>query len=240
MRQCEVDRTAAIFYRTWRAGACRLPDGGGPFGFDVAVALLADDLITGYGCDVIAETGCFLGDTAAYLARRYPRVPVHTCDIDPGFAAFTARRLAECPNVTVSCEDSPAMLARVSAGHDRVFAFLDAHWAGRWPLLAELDTLTAAVAVIHDFDIGHERFSFDTYNGLSCGPGLLERMARPPGRYFTVNPDAALPLPCLQTGRRAGVAVIAAGLGTRPLEDSPYLVSRPMAPAVRRHAQAAS
>ena len=61
-----------MFYRTWRAGACRLPDGGGPFGFDIAVALLADELITGYGCDAIAETGCFLGDTTAYPARRYP------------------------------------------------------------------------------------------------------------------------------------------------------------------------
>lgn len=126
------------------------------------------------------------------------------------------------------------MLARVSAEHDCVFAFLDAHWAEQWPLLAEIDTLTAAVAVIHDFDIGHERFSFDTYNGIPCGPGLLERTARPPERYFTFNPARALPIPCLQTGRRAGVAVITAGLDSRPLEDSPYLVSRRLAPAVRQ------
>jgi hypothetical protein len=239
MGQREVDRTVSVFYRTWRAGACRLSDGGGPFGFDIAVALLADDLITGYGCDVIAETGCFLGDTTAYLARRYPRLPLYTCDTDPGFCAFTTRRLANCPNVTVSCEDSAAMLARVSAGHGRVFAFLDAHWEMRWPLVAELDTLTAAVAVVHDFDIGHERFSFDTYHGIACGPGLLERMARPPGRYFVFDPAAALPVPCLQTGRRAGVAVITAGLDARPLDDSPYLAARHLAPGTR-HAGAAS
>jgi hypothetical protein len=220
MGQDEVDRTAALFYRTWRAGACRLSDGGGPFGFDIAVALLADELITGFGCDAIAETGCFLGDTTAYLARRYPQLPVYTCDTDAAFCAFTAHRLAKCPNVTVSCEDSPAMLARVSAGNRRVFAFLDAHWGERWPLVAELDTLTTAVAIVHDFDIGHDRFSFDTYSGIPCGPGLLARMAQPPQRYFTFNPAAPLPVPCLQIGRRAGVAVITAGVDSRPLDDS--------------------
>jgi hypothetical protein len=224
-----VDRTAAVFYRTWRAGAGRLSDGGGPFGFDVAVALLADDLIARYRCDAIAETGCFLGDTTAYLARRYPHLPVYTCDTDPACCAFTARRLAGCPNATVRCEDSPAMLARVCAGHERTFAFLDAHWGKRWPLLAELDILAGAVAVIHDFDIGHERFSFDTYQGVACGPGLLRELARPPGRYHVFDTAAVLPLPCLQTGRRAGVAALTAGPGTQPLDDSPYLAPRILA-----------
>jgi hypothetical protein len=224
-----VDRTVAVFYRTARAGASRLADGGGPFGFDIAIALLADQVITAYQCQAIAETGCFLGDTASYLARRYPQLPVYTCDTEPGFARFTAHRLAGCPNLTISCEDSPAMLARVSARHDRVFAFLDAHWADRWPLIPELDTLTSAVAMIHDFDIGHERFSYDTYSGIVCGPAVLAAMSDPPDRYFTFDPAATLPVPCLQTGRRAGVAVLAIGLGTGPLENSPYLASRSLA-----------
>lgn len=82
MRQCEIDRTAAVFYRTWRAGACRLSDGGGPFGFDIAVALLADGLISGFGCDAIAETGCFLGDTTAYLEANRMRLR-RRLDTDP-------------------------------------------------------------------------------------------------------------------------------------------------------------
>jgi SAM-dependent methyltransferase len=221
-----IDRTAAVFYRTWRAGACRLSDGGGPFGFDIAVALLADELIAGCRCEAIAETGCFLGDTTAYLARRYPHLPVYACDIDPAFCAFTARRLAQCANVTVTCEDSPAMLARAGARHARTFAFLDAHWGARWPLPAELDTLSGSVAVVHDFDIGHPRFSFDTYQDTVCGPELLARMARPPGRYFVLDPAAGLPLPCLQTGRRAGVAVITAGLDDHPAQASRYLTAR--------------
>jgi hypothetical protein len=61
--------------------------------------------------------------------------------------------------------------------------------------------LAGAVAVIHDFDIGHPRFSFDAYGGLACGPGLLEQMSSPPSRYFILDPAAVLPLPCLQTGR---------------------------------------
>ena len=226
MPAADLDRTVAVFYRTRRAGARRLSDGGGPFGFDIAVALITHDIITGFGCDAIAETGCFAGDTTAYLARRYPKLPVYTCDTDPGSATFTARRLAGCPNVTVSCEDSPVMLARVCSGHRRTFAFLDAHWGNDWPLPAELKVLKDAVALIHDFDIGHPRFSSDSYGGVSCDPGILAQMPHPPSRYFTSNPDASLPVPCLQTGRRAGVAVITAGLDPAPLDRTPYLHAR--------------
>jgi hypothetical protein len=227
-----TDRTFTAFYRTARAGACRLSDGGGPFGFDITVALLADEVITAYGCDAITETGCFLGDTTDYLARRYPDLPVYTCDTEPGFAAFTARRLAGNPNVAVSCEDSPAMLERVSARHHRLFAFLDAHWAKPWPLVAELDTLTSAVAMIHDFDIGHPRFSYDTYNGIACGPSVLATMTDPPCRYFALDPYVTPSVPCLQTGRRTGVGLVAIGLSPGPLETCTYLESRSLTGAV--------
>jgi hypothetical protein len=176
---------------------------------------------------------CFLGDTTDYLARRYPDLPIYTCDTEPGFAAFTTRRLAGGTNVAVSCEDSPVMLGRVCARHDRVFAFLDAHWAKRWPLIPELNALTGAVAMIHDFDIGHERFSYDTYGGLVCGPALLATMSDPPVRYFTLDPAAPLPVPCLHTGRRAGVAVLAIGLSSGPLENCPYLAGHSLAGTAR-------
>lgn len=208
--QAETDLTVGVFYRTGRAGAQRLPDGGGPFGFDIAVALMVDELIRAYGCDAVAETGCFAGDTTLYLARRYPRLPVYSCDIDRGWAAFTARRLGGYPNAEVTCEDSRGMLARVASRHARPLAFLDAHWGEDWPLITELGIVTAAagVAVIHDFDIGHDRFSYDAYGGIPCGPLLLSRMAVPPAWYYTLDPSAALPVPCLQTGRRAGVGVV--------------------------------
>ena len=179
-----------------RAGARRLSDGGGPFGFDIAVALLADEIIGSYECDAIAETGCFLGDTAAYLARRYPDLPVYTCDIDPGYSAFTTRRLAGCPNITVSCEDSPEMLARVSTKHKRPLAYLDAHWGEHWPLLAELDALSNGIALIHDFDIGHERFSFDTSHRAVTSPSTPARLCR----GHACRPDGALGPLCSPLG----------------------------------------
>ncbi|MCU1447952.1 MAG: hypothetical protein JWP02_122, partial [Acidimicrobiales bacterium] len=97
-----------VFYRVPRAGAERLSDGGGPFGFDITVALLVDDLITRCGCDALVETGCHLGDTTAYLATAYPQLPVLSCDIDPRSAAFTAQRVSKHSNITVTCQDSPA------------------------------------------------------------------------------------------------------------------------------------
>ena len=51
-------------------------------------------------------------------------------------------------------------------------------------------------------------------------------MSSPPDRYFVLDPAAVLPLPCLQTGRRAGVAVVTAGLDDRPLTGIPYLTTR--------------
>lgn len=221
-----IDEIVAVFYRTWRAGVARLSDGGGPFGFDIAGALIADDLAVRYECDAIAETGCFLGDTSAYLARRYPDLPVYTCDIDPASAAFTQHRLAGCPNVTVTCEPSPVMLARVAARHSRVLCYLDAHWGPGWPLADELDALPGGVAMIHDFDIGHPRFGYDEYDGLRCGPQVLARMSGPPGRYFVLDPSVALPVPCQQTGRRAGIGVITAGLSDEPLTGCRYLAAR--------------
>jgi len=230
-RQAEIDLTVSVFYRTGRAGAQRLSDGGGPFGFDIAVALMVNELIREYDCDAVAETGCFAGDTTLYLARRYPGLPVYSCDTNGECAAFTARRLVGYANAEVTCEDSPGMLARVTSRHARPLAFMDAHWGEDWPLIKELGIVTAAVgiAVIHDFDIGHDRFSYDTYDGVPCGPLLLSRMAAPPLWYYTLDPSAALPVPCLQTGRRAGVAVVLGrDLDADREPPSRFLAARPL------------
>ncbi len=225
-----ADTTLSIFYRTERVGAVRLSDGGGPFGFDVTVALLVDDLISRYGCDAVAETGCFLGDTTSYLARRYPQLPVYTCDIEPAHASFTRHRLAEHGNVTVEDVDSPALVAAVSARHQRPLFYLDAHWGPHWPLDRELAAIGSGVVVVHDFDVGHPRFSFDSYDGIACGPTVLARMPAPPARYFTPDPQTDHPLPCLQTGRRAGVGILAVGLDIGPLQEHPRLLGHALVP----------
>lgn len=243
--ESDVQRTFEVFYRVPRVGQIRLSDGGGPFGFDIHLALLVDELIGTLGCDAICETGCFVGDTTYYLAARYPGLPVHSCDVDPRHVAVTRRRLAPHGNATVTCRDSPQLVAEVLGRRTRPLFFLDAHWGAQWPLEQELELLAArvrsggAVAVVHDFDIGHPRFSYDSYDGRDCGPGLLAGLAHPPQVYFAPRPDGPWPLPCLQTGRRAGAAVIAFGLDDTPLRDHPLLDVRtvpapePTVPAAR-------
>ncbi|WP_329427498.1 hypothetical protein OG339_45620 [Streptosporangium sp. NBC_01495] len=229
-----MDTTLCAFYRTARAGAVRLSDDGGPFGFDITVALLADDLVTGYDCDALVETGCHLGDTTDYLARRYPELPVYSCDIDPSYAAFTRRRVAKHRNARVEPVDSAALVNSAAAIHHRPLFFLDAHWGPDWPLARELEAIAAGIVLIHDFDIGHPRFSYDAYGDLVCGPNMLAAMSRPPERYFVPDPEADWPLPCLQTRRRAGVGILAVGLDSGPLDTHPHLITRHLEMAVTR------
>ncbi|GAA2770074.1 hypothetical protein GCM10020219_042980 [Nonomuraea dietziae] len=220
----QVGTTLRHFYTTARAGAVRLSDGGGPFGFDVMVALLVDDLLRAYQFDAIIETGCFLGDTSDYLAHRYPDLPVRTCDINSEYALFTRRRLADQPNAHVDCLDSPDFVTWATSTYQRPLFFLDAHWGEAWPLQRELAAITRGVVLIHDFDIGHPRFAYDTYNGLVCGPQVLALMPEPPPVYFTPDPHADWPLPCLQVGRRAGIGVVSLGLDPEPLHEHPALI----------------
>ncbi|MEU1729435.1 hypothetical protein, partial [Nonomuraea sp. NPDC005692] len=194
-QRAQTEATLLTFYTTIRAGMVRLSDGGGPFGFDITAALLIDDLMSLFQCDAIIETGCFLGDTTDYLARRYPALPVYACDIDAQHAGFTHRRLAGLSNAYVECLDSPLLIRSVS--FDRPLYFLDAHWGENWPLLEELAGITCGVTVIHDFDIGHPRFGFDTYQGVACGPQMLALLPDPPQVYlnrsdFLGDPEASM------------------------------------------------
>lgn len=225
----DVEAVFRTFYTTERVGAIRLADGGGPFGFDITLALLIDDLLGAFDIDMIVETGCHLGDTTSYLARRYPDLPIVTCDTVADYVTLTRRRLRGHVNVEAMLLDSRELVAQVDARVDaragRPLYFLDAHWDPQWPLLQELDAIQRGLVVIHDFDIGHPRFAYDTYDGVVCGPELLAAMASPPPMYFTPDPMAPWPVPCLQTGRRAGVGLVAIGLDPAPLERHPALTA---------------
>lgn len=216
------------FYRVPRAGAVRLSDGGGPFGFDISVALQVDYLITSFGCDGIIETGCFLGDTTEYLARHYPHLPIRTCDIDPQVADFTRHRVSGLTNATVSTGDSAALIHQLTQGLHRPLYYLDAHWYDDWPLAAELRSITTGVICIDDFDIGHPRFGFDTYRGRRCDPHLVASALPELTTMWIGNPLFGYPMPCLQTGRRAGTGYFPRGLaGTI---DHPMFLPVPLQP----------
>ncbi|MGH2510177.1 MAG: hypothetical protein ACRDHZ_22595 [Ktedonobacteraceae bacterium] len=194
------------FYRVNRLGALELSDSGGPFGFDITTALEVDYLIERYACDAIFETGCNVGDTTEYLCRRYPGLPVITCDIKDKYVELTRRRLSKRTNAIIEKADSPEVIGRYKNEFRRPFFYLDAHWYEQWPLERELDLITAGIVMIDDFDIGHSRFGFDEYNGVRCGPGMLERFREKIPYFYTNNPDAVYEFPCLQPGRRGGKA----------------------------------
>lgn len=212
-----------VFYRVPRAGVLRLADCGGPFGFDITVALQVDHLVRAYDCDALIETGCFLGDTTEYLARRYSALPIQTCDIDPRHAAFTATRTAGMPNVTVRNGDSAQLLKQMASGFARPLIYLDAHWGETWPLRDELNATGRAIVVIDDFDIGHERFGFDHYDGAVCGPQMVHDCLPTLPRLWVGNPYAPYPLPCLQTGRRSGTGFLPLGLDPTPLRSDMFI-----------------
>jgi hypothetical protein len=205
------------FYRVPRAGAQLLSDGGGPFGSDIHAAVLLDQLIEAYAVDGIFETGCCLGDTTDYLVRAYPRMPVWTCDINVEWASFTRIRLRDAPNLTVQSGDSAHLLAKALQSASIPLVYLDAHWDARWPLSQELLSIRRGVAVIDDFNIGSDRFGYDTYNGVECGPKLLRDVLGDNVPIFVPNLSFRHELPCLQVGRRGGRAYVPINLDAAPL-----------------------
>ncbi|HVZ27314.1 MAG TPA: hypothetical protein VG798_01535, partial [Rhizomicrobium sp.] len=94
----------------------------------------------------------------------------------------------------------------------RSIYFLDAHGAAAWPILDELSLIRSGVVVVHDFDIGHSRFAFDSYDGVNLDGRLLAKVLAAGQIFYQSNPTAQTPFPCLQTGRRTGVAVVPYGV----------------------------
>lgn len=223
----DVERLYRNFYRVPRLAATELSDGGGPFGFDVTTALEVDYLIDKYRCDAVLETGCNLGDTTFYLGLNYPKLKVVTCDVKPQYTDFVAQRCATLPNVTVEAMDSRAMLAKWIAKFERPLFYLDAHWYDDWPLAGELELIQRGVVMVDDFDIGHPRFGFDSYDGKACGPAILTPFRSRIGALYTNNPNGQYELPCLQVGRRGGKGYFTVGFEADHLATNPrYFVRR--------------
>ena len=217
----DTNRVLTAFYTTVRAGQIRLSDGGGPFGFDIQTALQIDFLIREFDCDGVVETGTFLGDTADYLARAYPHLPVRTCEIDPGHAAVARRRLDRYDNAALIVGDSATVLPGLLDGLHRPLVYLDAHWQAAWPLAGELAAVGCGVIAIDDFDIGHQRFGFDVYSGTACGPDLVHDALPTLEHLYVGDPEADYPLPCLQVGRRSGTGYLARDLDQSRIGASP-------------------
>ena len=205
-----ADNVYKNFYRTMRLGAA-VAEFGGPFGFDITTALEFDVLIQRYQCDAIIETGCNAGDTTDYLARAYPHLAIVTCDVVDRYVDLVKRRVGFMPHTHVEKIDSPELIAKFKDDFRCPLYYLDAHWYDAWPLERELSLIENGVVCVDDFNIGHPRFGFDSYNDVECGPGMLARFADKIPHYYTNNPDAQYELPCLQNERRGGKAYFAIG-----------------------------
>lgn len=197
-----------IFYRVERCGVISLSDGGGAFGFDVTVALLFDDLVAAYQPDALVECGSSVGDTTVYLGRTYRNLAVRSCDIDAFCVSFTKHRTSELDNVIIGYEHSLDLISRVQREFTHPLFFLDAHGGTHWPLANELKAITRGIAVIHDFNINNSRFAYDSYGGIACDAKLLVSNLPCETPIYALQPDAEVPFPCLQVGRRTGIAVV--------------------------------
>jgi hypothetical protein len=223
--------TYYCFYQVERWGIETLSDHGGPFGFDIHAALLVDYLIRAHRCDAILETGSHLGDTTVYLSKRYPHLPVVSCDINSTYAETAAGRLRDLPNATVEAADSRSMLGRWIGKFQRPFVFLDAHWLDDWPLKQELEMLRSGVICIDDFNVGKPGFAFDHYHGIECGPALLLPFGNRVPHYYVPQPTAHYPYPCLQPVRRGGKAFIELELSISAMEGHAWFERRENAQA---------
>ena len=218
-----VARVYDQFYRIPRVGQLTLSDGGGPFGFDISLALEVDWIIGSYSCDGIVESGCHLGDTTEYLARCYPTTPLTACDTEETYIAVCRHRLQEMANPEVVLANSRDWIGEACRGFRLPFVYLDAHGGVDWPLSQELSQIRRGIVCVHDFDIGHKRFGFDTYSGTVCNSDLLRQCGIDLSSCFVNDPTAIYPLPCLQVGRRSGRVFIPIGVTSVYLRQCPYL-----------------
>ncbi len=101
-----------------------------------------------YGCEVLVETGTYLGSMAMEMRRRFRAV--HTIELDPALASRARRLFRGDPRVTVWEGDSAAVLPRVLGLLDgRALFWLDAHHSGGFTARGALETpLRAELACV--------------------------------------------------------------------------------------------
>ena len=122
----------------------------------------------------VIETGTFRALTTTFL-RALTGAPIATIEVNPGYHAYSNRRLRAEQGVECMLGDSPIVLARLAGNSvwtsGPTFFYLDAHWLDHLPLLDELRVIRRGwpdfAALIDDFRVdGDEGYGYDDY-----GPG---------------------------------------------------------------------
>lgn len=150
-------------------------------------------------CHAFIETGCNVGSTAAYVARTFSHLRVHSCEASDESHAIAAERLAAFANVELRKELSPQFLydlferAPDLRGHLNLY-WLDAHGYGfRWPLKDEVAFLTRTLdrgfILIDDFRVpGRPDFAFDQSEDQVCAIETIRPDLDARHRYTLIYP----------------------------------------------------
>lgn len=149
---------------------------GGPMNGQAARLEMARSIIEKCEIEQIIETGTYRGTTTEWFSQF--SIPVFSAEIQPRFASFAQRRMADRPNVHIENLDSVVALKRWSEAPDivsrRTLFYLDAHSKKKYlPLSKELEVISQKfsswVAVIDDFKVPFdEHYEFEDF-----GPGQV-------------------------------------------------------------------
>lgn len=166
-----------------------------------------EKLVKAYGVDTIIETGTFHGNTTARLAELVDKVV--TIESQPTYfnsAYFNLKKKGfdvdkfENGRIWMVQAHSQDVLTSVAlrTRSKCILYFLDAHWEGDWPLLAELKHIAnigfPAVIVIHDFKVPGKNFGYDSYAGQDLDFEYIESALPaiyPDGYDYHYNSEAS-------------------------------------------------
>lgn len=144
----------------------------------------------------IVETGTFRGYTTSLLARKFPDLPIYTCEINEYNFKKASENLRKFRNVKVFNNTSPKFLSQIIKDKlisDRVLFYLDAHWLDEWPLEDELKIISSkiksSIIVIDDFKVPEDnRFQFDKYNEKECSLDMVIPNIKKSNSYNSLFP----------------------------------------------------
>ncbi|MEK6910278.1 MAG: hypothetical protein AABW82_00735 [Nanoarchaeota archaeon] len=176
----------------WRTAPYNFPLHGDPIAIRLFEMLVKEGKIK-----AIVETGTFRGYTTSLLAKKFPNIPIHTCEINDYNFKKAKENLKVFKNVSVYHNTSPKFLAQLIKDRiisDRVLFYLDAHWLDEWPLEEEMQIISSkiksAFIVIDDFKVpGDDRFAFDKYKDKECSLDMVNPNIIKPNSYQNLFPN---------------------------------------------------
>lgn len=197
---------------------------GGPFNDQAIRRAVIESLFEKFRFSHVIETGTLFGSSTEIFARK--NCEVHGIELDPYFAAYTAKRLQKYPGVQIHLGSSENLLPKITKAlpsSATLFIYLDAHFDLRSSaILEELRLIKnlkqKTICLIDDFKIpGDAGFGYDCYKGTDLG---LEYV-----RQELSDTDFYLPAFAsdFETGKKRGYCVF-----TQNIADSSYLDAMPL------------